>query len=153
MDTIVSFQIDHLKLESGLYVSRKDKNQKASTTTFDLRLITPYKDPFIDVKALHTIEHLGATYLRNSKIKDDVIYFGPMGCQTGFYLVLFGDLSSSDIYDLIINLCDFIIDFNDKIPGASKIECGNYLSHDLEGAKKAIRKYKDELIKFHRLSY
>ena len=153
MDKIESFRINHLTLKSGLYVSRKDYNGNTLATTFDIRLITPYIDEFPSMPALHTIEHLGATFLRNSERKNDIIYFGPMGCQTGFYLVVFGDLNSKDIYPLIIKMCEFILDFNGDIPGATKIECGNYLSHDLTGAKAVIEKYKTELEKYKRLEY
>ncbi len=153
MEKIESFKINHLTLKSGLYVSRKDVKDNVKTTTFDIRLITPYVDEFPNISALHTIEHLGATYLRNGDKKGDIVYFGPMGCQTGFYLVMFGDLKSSDIYQTIIDMLDFIIAFNGEIPGATKIECGNYLSHDLEGAKNIIKKYKKDLEKYKRLNY
>lgn len=153
MERIESFKINHLTLKSGLYVSRKDYNEKITATTFDIRLITPYKDEFPSVQALHTIEHLGATFLRNGEKKSDIIYFGPMGCQTGFYLVMFGDLISKDVYKLVIDMCDFILGFSGEIPGATKVECGNYLSHDLIGAKNVIEKYKTELEKYKRLEY
>ncbi len=153
MEKIESFKVNHLKLKSGLYLSRKDKCGKEVATTFDLRFISPYKDDFMDISAMHTIEHLGATFLRNSPIKDRIIYFGPMGCQTGFYLVVFGDLAVEDIYPTIIDACKFILDFKGDILGASKIECGNYLSHNLDGAKKVTEKYLNELIKYKRLKY
>ena len=108
MNKIESFKINHLTLLPGLYVSRKDKNGDCVVTTFDLRITAPNREPVIDVPALHTIEHLCATYLRNCDQKDRVVYFGPMGCRTGCYLVMFGDLKSQDIYDLIINMCDFV---------------------------------------------
>ncbi len=145
MDRIASFTIDHLKLESGLYVSRKDKKGDVTVTTFDMRITAPNKEPVIDVPALHTIEHLAATYLRNSAIKGDVVYFGPMGCRTGCYIVLFGDLKPEDIYETVINMCDFIIDFNGEIPGATPVECGNYSEQNLNMAKFYIKKYKNEL--------
>ena len=126
MNKIESFRIDHLKLESGLYVSRRDKNGDVVVTTFDLRITAPNREPVIDMPALHTIEHLCATFLRISDQKDDIVYFGPMGCRTGCYLVMFGDLVSADVYDLVISMCDFVLGFEGEIPGASAVECGNY---------------------------
>ena len=145
MDKITSFTIDHTILEPGLYVSRKDRKNSETVTTFDMRMRAPNREPVIDMPALHTIEHLGATYLRNSSIKDDVVYFGPMGCRTGFYIVLFGDLTSEDIYDTVVDMCDFIIEFKGDIPGASPSECGNYSEQNLEMAKYYIKKYKKNL--------
>jgi len=115
MERIASFTINHLNLMPGLYVSRRDAKGDCVTTTFDLRITAPNREPVIDTPALHTIEHLAATYLRNSESKEDVIYFGPMGCRTGCYLVMFGNLDSEDIYDLVMDLCDFIIGFAKKI--------------------------------------
>ena len=145
MKKIASFTIDHLKLDAGLYVSRKDNREDLTVTTFDMRITAPNKEPVIDMPALHTIEHLGATYLRNSAIKDDVVYFGPMGCRTGCYIVLFGDLNSADIYDIVIEMCDFILDFSGDIPGAKPEECGNYSEQNLNMAKFYINKYKKAL--------
>lgn len=145
MNKIESFKIDHLKLESGLYVSRRDQKGDCVVTTFDLRITAPNREPVIDMPALHTIEHLCATYLRNSEQKDDVVYFGPMGCRTGCYLVMFGDLKSQDVYDLVIDMCDFVINFKGEIPGASPIECGNYSEQNLNMAKFYIAKYKKAL--------
>ena len=107
MEKITSFTIDHLKLLPGLYVSRKDSKNGVVVTTFDMRITAPNREPVIDVPALHTIEHLAATYLRNSDFKDDVVYFGPMGCRTGCYLVMFGDLTSTEIAEKVIKMCDF----------------------------------------------
>lgn len=146
MNKIKSFKIDHLILEPGLYVSRRDKKDSAVVTTFDLRITAPNREPVIDMPALHTIEHLCATYLRNSVQKDDVVYFGPMGCRTGCYLVMFGDLASQDVYDLVIDMCDFVINFEGEIPGASPIECGNYSEQNLNMAKYYIAKYKKDLV-------
>ena len=146
MNKIESFRIDHLKLESGLYVSRRDKKGDVVVTTFDLRITAPNREPVIDMPALHTIEHLCATFLRNSDQKDDVVYFGPMGCRTGCYLVMFGDLNSEDVYDLVISMCDFVINFEGEIPGASPVECGNYSEQNLNMAKYYIKKYKNDLI-------
>jgi len=153
MDRIASFTIDHLKLEPGLYVSRKDQKGDVTVTTFDMRITAPNKEPVIDVPALHTIEHLAATYLRNSAIKDDVVYFGPMGCRTGCYIVLFGDLKPEDIYETVINMCDFIIDFNGEIPGATPVECGNYSEQNLNMAKFYIAKYKKDLTEKRNFKY
>ena len=145
MERIASFTIDHLKLEPGIYVSRKDKNGETVITTFDLRITAPNREPVIDMPALHTIEHLGATFLRNSLKKDDVVYFGPMGCRTGCYLLVFGDVSSKEIAPLILEMCDFIIDFKGEIPGAKPEECGNYSEQNLEMAKFYIRRYKKDI--------
>lgn len=116
MDRIASFTINHLDLMPGLYVSRRDAKGDCVTTTFDLRITAPNREPVVDTPALHTIEHLAATYLRNSEKKDDVIYFGPMGCRTGCYLVMFGNLDSEDVLDLVLEMCDFIIGFEGEIP-------------------------------------
>lgn len=146
MNKIESFQINHLILEPGLYVSRRDQKGDVTVTTFDLRITAPNREPVIDMPALHTIEHLCATYLRNSAQKQDVVYFGPMGCRTGCYLVMFGDLVSADVYDLVIDMCDFVISFDGDIPGASPIECGNYSEQNLTMAKYYIKKYKKDLV-------
>ena len=145
MEKIESFKVNHLLLKAGIYVSRIDSFNGLLVTTFDLRFISPNREPVIDNPALHTIEHLGATYLRNSSIKDQVIYFGPMGCRTGFYLVLFGKWSSEDIEGEILKMCDFILDFNSQIPGATAKECGNYLEHNLNTAKIYVYRYRKEL--------
>ena len=153
MKKIESFTINHLNLYPGLYVSRRDEKQDVIVTTFDMRMATPNQEPVLDVPAIHTIEHLGATFLRNSNQSESIIYFGPMGCRTGFYLVMFGLLESIDIYDLIISLCDFIINFEGEIPGATPIECGNYSEQNLSMAKYYINKYKKELIENKRFIY
>lgn len=145
MEKIESFKVNHLLLKAGIYVSRIDSFNGQLVTTFDLRFISPNREPVIDNPALHTIEHLGATYLRNSSIKDQVIYFGPMGCRTGFYLVLFGKWTSEDIEGEILKMCDFILDFNSQIPGATAKECGNYLEHNLNSAKIYVYRYRKEL--------
>ena len=146
MNKIESFKINHLTLEAGLYVSRRDKKADVVVTTFDLRITAPNREPVIDMPALHTIEHLCATYLRNSAQKDSVVYFGPMGCRTGCYLVMFGDLKSQDVYDLVVDMCDFVLCFEGEIPGASPVECGNYSEQNLSMAKYYIAKYKKDLI-------
>lgn len=153
MEKIASFTINHLELFAGIYVSRKDTCNGVTVTTFDLRITAPNREPVIDVPALHTIEHLAATYLRNSDFKDEVVYFGPMGCRTGCYLVMFGDLTSSDVYDKVLNMCDFIINFEGEIPGAKPAECGNYSEQNLNMAKFYIKKYKNELLENKRLEY
>ena len=153
MNKIESFKIDHLKLESGLYVSRRDQKGDCVVTTFDLRITAPNREPVIDMPALHTIEHLCATFLRNSAQKDDVVYFGPMGCRTGCYLVMFGDLTSVDVYDLVISMCDFVINFEGEIPGASPVECGNYSEQNLNMAKYYIAKYKKDLVENKNFEY
>ena len=145
MNKIESFQIDHLKLLPGLYVSRKDRQGEVCVTTFDMRVTAPNREPVIDMPALHTIEHLGATFFRNGRIKESVVYFGPMGCRTGFYLVLFGDLASEDVYSEVLAMCDFILSFEGDIPGASAVECGNYAEQNLAMAKYYIARYKGEL--------
>lgn len=145
MNKIESFKINHLNLDAGLYVSRRDKKNDCVITTFDMRITAPNREPVIDVPALHTIEHLGATFLRNSKEKENIVYFGPMGCRTGCYIVMFGDLKSEDIYDLVIEMCDFIINFEGDIPGASPKECGNYSEQNLNMAKYYISRYKKSL--------
>ena len=153
MERIASFSIDHFKLEPGLYVSRKDVRDGVTVTTFDMRITAPNREPVVDMPALHTIEHLCATYLRNSIQKDDIVYFGPMGCRTGCYLVMFGDLKSEDVFDLVIAMCDFVIDFEGEIPGASPVECGNYSEQNLNMAKYYIKKYKNDLITNKNFNY
>ena len=154
MERIASFTINHLNLMPGLYVSRRDAKGDCVTTTFDLRITAPNREPVIDTPALHTIEHLAATYLRNHPVyKDKTIYFGPMGCRTGCYLVMFGNLDSEDIYDLVMDLCDFIIGFEGEIPGAAPEQCGNYQEQNLDMAKYYIRKYRDSLKKDRNLVY
>ncbi len=153
MEKIASFTIDHLKLEPGLYVSRIDKQGDLFVTTFDLRITAPNKEPVIDVPALHTIEHLAATYLRNSTSKDKIVYFGPMGCRTGCYLIMFGKLSSEDVFSLVLDMCDFIIGYEGEIPGASPAECGNYSEQNLSMAKYYIKKYKQSLVEYRRFAY
>ena len=149
---IESFTVDHLNLYPGIYVSRKDKNID-TITTFDLRMTAPNREPVLDVPAIHTIEHLGATFLRNSNQKEKVIYFGPMGCRTGFYLLMFGNLESKDVYDLVISMCDFVLAFEGEIPGAKPEECGNYSEQNLNMAKFYIKKYKEELVNYKRFNY
>ena len=153
MERIASFTIDHLCLFPGLYVSRRDKRDNTVITTFDMRVTAPNREPVIDMPALHTIEHLGATYLRNCSHKEDIVYFGPMGCRTGCYIVMFGDLNPEDIYSLVVDMCDFIISFEGDIPGAAPEQCGNYSEQNLNMAKYYIGKYKDELVANKRFEY
>lgn len=153
MKKIESFRINHLNLFSGLYVSRKDKRDGVTVTTFDLRITAPNREPVIDMPALHTIEHLGATFLRSGDSKDSIVYFGPMGCRTGCYLVVFGDLSSEDIFPLVCDMCDFIINYEGDIPGAAPAECGNYSEQNLNMAKYYIKKYRESLVKDRRFTY
>ena len=153
MERIASFTINHLDLYPGLYVSRRDEKNGVVITTFDMRITAPNREPVIDVPALHTIEHLGATYLRNSKRKDEIVYFGPMGCRTGCYILMFGDLNPEEIYDFIIEMCDFIINYQGEIPGAAPEQCGNYSEQNMEMAKYYIKKYKKELTENKRFIY
>lgn len=132
MEKITSFTIDHIRLQPGIYVSRKDTFQDTVITTFDLRMTSPNEEPVMNTAEVHTIEHLGATFLRNHKeYGNRTIYFGPMGCRTGFYLLLAGDYNSKDIVPLITEMYEFIRDFKDEVPGASPKDCGNYLDMNL----------------------
>ena len=146
MERIASFTINHLDLFPGLYVSRRDSRGECVITTFDMRITAPNREPVIDMPALHTIEHLGATYLRNCARKDDIVYFGPMGCRTGNYLLLNGDYESKDIVPLMIEMFEFIRDFEGEIPGASAKDCGNYLDMNLGMAKYLAKKYLNEVL-------
>lgn len=142
MEKITSFTIDHNLLQPGLYVSRKDKIGAETVTTFDLRVTSPNEEPVMNTAEVHTIEHLAATYLRNEpKWKDNVIYFGPMGCRTGFYLLLAGDLSSEEVLPLVLDCFCFVRDFCGDVPGASAKDCGNYLDMNLPMAKYWGAKY------------
>lgn len=135
MEKIASFKIDHIKLQRGLYVSRRDSRGGQTVTTFDLRFTLPNREPPMDMPAVHTIEHLGATFLRNSARGSEVVYFGPMGCRTGFYLIMFGELSPQDVYGLVLDMCAYIQGFTGDIPGATPAECGNYSEQNLNMAK------------------
>ena len=142
MEKIASFTIDHLSLRTGLYVSRKDRIGAETVTTFDLRITAPNIEPVMNTAEVHAIEHLGATYLRNDPAwKDRVVYFGPMGCRTGFYLLLSGDLASEDVLPLVADTFRFIRDFSGEIPGASAKDCGNYLDMNLPMAQFYARRY------------
>lgn len=147
MEKIASFTIDHIKLEPGVYVSRKDFIGQEVITTFDLRMTSPNDEPVMNTAEMHTIEHLAATFLRNHKeYKDKTIYFGPMGCRTGFYLLLAGDLESKDIVPLMIEMYEFIRDFKDEVPGASAKDCGNYLDMNLGMANYLAKRYLENVL-------
>jgi S-ribosylhomocysteine lyase len=147
MEKITSFTIDHLKLLPGVYVSRKDKVGDSVVTTFDLRMTRPNYEPVMNTAEVHTIEHLGATFLRNDpEWKDRVLYFGPMGCRTGFYLLLAGDLESKDIVELMRAMFTFIRDFEGEVPGACAKDCGNYLDMNLNMARYLADKYLKEVL-------
>ena len=142
MEKITSFTIDHIKLLPGLYVSRKDKIGSETITTFDLRMTKPNGEPVMNTAEMHTMEHLAATYLRNDpNWKSKVIYFGPMGCRTGFYLLIAGDLESADVLELVKDCFRFIRDFRGEVPGASAKDCGNYLDMNLPMANYWGEKY------------
>ena len=147
MQKITSFTIDHIKLVPGIYVSRKDPVGSEVITTFDLRMTSPNDEPVMNTAEMHTIEHLAATFLRNhKKFGPKIIYFGPMGCRTGFYLLLAGDYESKDIIELLKELYSFIAEYDDEIPGASAKDCGNYLDMNLPMAKYLAKKYLDEVL-------
>ena len=147
MEKIASFTVNHLKLIPGVYVSRQDKIGQETITTFDLRFTTPNLEPPMDNPGIHSIEHLVATFLRNHPTwSDKTIYFGPMGCRTGFYLILSGDYESKDIVDLVTDMYKFIADFEGDVPGAAAKDCGNYLDMNLPMAKFIAKKYLNEIL-------
>lgn len=147
MEKITSFTIDHIRLVPGVYVSRVDAVAGHPVTTFDLRMTSPNDEPVMNTAEMHTIEHLAATFLRNHKeYKDKTLYFGPMGCRTGFYLLLAGEYTSKDIVPLMIEMFTFIRDFEGEVPGAAPKDCGNYLDMNLGMAKYLANKYLDEVL-------
>jgi len=147
MEKIASFTIDHIKLEPGVYVSRKDHVGDSVITTFDLRMTSPNDEPVMNTAEMHTIEHLAATFLRNhAEYKEKTIYFGPMGCRTGFYLLLAGDFESKDIVPLMVEMYEFIRDFKGDVPGASAKDCGNYLDMNLGMANYLADKYLNNVL-------
>lgn len=147
MEKIASFTIDHMKLQPGIYVSRKDTVGAEVITTFDLRMTSPNEEPVMNTAEIHTIEHLAATFLRNHSVyKDKIIYFGPMGCRTGFYLLLAGDISSRDILPLMTEMYEFIRDFRDEVPGASAKDCGNYLDMNLPMANYLAKRFLENVL-------
>lgn len=147
MNKIPSFTINHDRLLRGIYVSRKDQIGTETITTFDIRMKEPNREPALHIGALHTIEHLAATYLRNDpEWRDRIVYWGPMGCLTGNYLLLRGDLASEDIVELMRRTFRFIADFEGDIPGAAPRDCGNYLLHDLPMARYEARRFLNEVL-------
>lgn len=147
MEKIKSFTVDHLRLVPGVYVSRVDYVNAYPVTTFDLRMTSPNDEPVMNTAEVHTIEHLGATFLRNHETyADKTIYFGPMGCRTGFYLILSGEYTSADIVPLMQEMFSFIADFEGDVPGAAAKDCGNYLDMNLPMARYLARKYLDEVL-------
>ena len=147
MEKIASFTIDHLKLLRGIYVSRKAKVAGGVVTTFDIRMTRPNFEPVMNTAEIHTIEHLAATFLRNHKeYGEKIVYFGPMGCRTGFYLLLAGDYQSKDIVPLITEMFQFISTFDGDVPGASAKDCGNYLDMNLPMARYVANKFLDEVL-------
>jgi S-ribosylhomocysteine lyase len=142
MEKIASFKVDHLKLQPGIYVSRKDHVGAEVITTFDLRMTSPNEEPVMNTAEVHTIEHLGATFLRNHQaFGERVIYFGPMGCRTGFYLLLAGDYQSEDIVALMKEMFTFIREYRGSVPGAAPEDCGNYLDMNLGMANYLADRY------------
>ena len=147
MNKITSFTIDHIKLQPGVYLSRKDFLGDEVVTTFDLRMTSPNEEPVMNTAELHAMEHLAATFLRNHPtFGEKIVYYGPMGCRTGNYLLVHGDYSSRDILPLVIETFEFIRDFEDQIPGASPKDCGNYLDMNLPMAKYLANKYLEEVL-------
>mgnify|MGYP000844422259 FL=1 len=147
MERIASFQVDHVRLNRGLYISRIDEINGNYLTSFDIRMKLPNREPVINIAELHTMEHLGATFLRNHPVwKEQIVYFGPMGCRTGFYLILKGKLESKDIVELMKELYKFMAEFKGDIPGATAIECGNYLDQNLPMANYEAKKYLEETL-------
>ena len=147
MEKITSFTIDHLRLLPGVYVSRKDMVGDRVVTTFDIRMTRPNFEPVINTAELHAIEHLGATFLRNHKEwGENILYFGPMGCRTGFYLLLNGDYESKDIVSLLKEMLTFIKDFEGEVPGACAKDCGNYLDINLPMAKYIAKRYLNDVL-------
>lgn len=147
MEKIQSFTINHLDLLPGVYVSRKDKFGEVVLTTFDIRMTRPNYEPVMNTAEIHAFEHLAATFLRNDKdYAEKTVYFGPMGCRTGFYLILSGDYESKDIVDLLIELYKFISNYEGDIPGASARDCGNYLDMNLPMAKYISNKFLNEVL-------
>ena len=147
MKKIASFTVNHLTLLPGVYVSRKDHIGAEVVTTFDLRMTRPNFEPVMNTAEVHTIEHLGATFLRNHKeFEDKIVYFGPMGCRTGFYLILAGDYESKDIVELLKEMFVFIRDFKEEVPGAAARDCGNYLDMNLPMANYLAKKYYEEVL-------
>ena len=144
MEKIKSFQVNHLTLLPGLYISRVDTMDNFTFTTYDIRVTRPNFEPVMDTSVCHTIEHLGATYFRNY-YKDLTMYFGPMGCRTGFYLLFKGNKSVEEMKPIIKGMFQFVVEFEGAIPGQSAVECGNYLDMNLGMAKYYAKKYLNEI--------
>lgn len=148
MNKIASFTVNHLTLLPGIYVSRKDKVGEEVITTFDIRMTAPNREPVINTAEIHTMEHLGATFLRNHKEwAKKVIYFGPMGCRTGFYMILAGDLESKDVVGLVTEMFTFMAEFEGDVPGAAARDCGNYLDMNLPLTKIVVKRFLDNTLK------
>ncbi|MBE7056271.1 MAG: S-ribosylhomocysteine lyase [Ruminococcaceae bacterium] len=148
MNKIASFTVNHLELNPGIYVSRKDKFKDVVLTTFDLRMTTPNKEPVMNTAEIHTIEHLGATFLRNhADWKEKTVYFGPMGCRTGFYVIFEGDYTSENILPIMKEMYAFIASYEGDIPGASARDCGNYLDLNLPMARYLADKYLNNVLR------
>lgn len=150
MQKIESFKVDHRKIDKGMYISRIDSD----IVTYDIRMVKPNTPPFLENAALHTFEHLFATYVRNSAVSDKIVYVGPMGCRTGFYLLTRG-LSHKEAIDLVKDTMKFISNFDFEIPGATEIECGNYKDHDLYKAREyakdmllVLKDYKVDMLNY-----
>ncbi len=147
MKKIASFTVDHLRLVPGVYVSRQDRLGDQTVTTFDLRMTRPNHEPVMNTAEVHTIEHLGATFLRNHPVcGEKTVYFGPMGCRTGFYLLLAGDLTSRQILPLVTEMYEFIRDYEGEVPGACAKDCGNYLDMNLPMAKLLAGRYLENVL-------
>lgn len=147
MEKIASFTIDHIRLLPGVYVSRRDMVGQETVTTFDLRMTSPNDEPVMNTAEVHTIEHLGATFLRNhQEYGSKTLYFGPIGCRTGFYLLLAGDYKSRDILPLVTQMFEFIRDFRGEVPGASPRDCGNYLDMNLNMANYLAERYLEQVL-------
>lgn len=143
---VASFTIDHDRLLRGIYVSRYDRIGNETVTTFDVRIKRPNIEPPVEISAIHTLEHLLAVYLRDSKWADEIIYVGPMGCRTGMYIIFKGELTSSDVIEPITRAFEYVRDFEGKVPATTSRECGNYLDHNLTFAKYESKKYLDEVL-------
>ena len=147
MEAIASFEVDHIRMLRGVFVSRKDRVGDKVITTFDIRMKEPNREPVMDVPALHSIEHLSATILRNdAEYGERMVYFGPMGCRTGYYLILQGDMTSADVVPLLRKLFQTIIAWNDEVPGASAACCGNWRDHNLDMAHWESQKFLQEVL-------
>ena len=147
MDKISSFKVDHRRLNRGIFVSRLDNFEDCQITTFDIRICRPYEDAVMSASAIHTIEHLGATFMRTmSSVDKKVIYFGPMGCQTGFYLILHGKHTSPEVWNAVKEMFKYIANYEGHIPGATEKECGNCYLNDLSEARRVAFKFFNEVL-------